>query len=91
MELSKSAILARLRDDRQIELDIAHALAPVFEGADVDDKARLCNIACGMLLDVLASLDTDRARQTLGALAAYAKMSQAAPQNERAMFYGKGL
>jgi len=87
----KEEIIARLRDNRQIEAKIAEALKPIFEGADADDKARVCNLACGLLLDVLAGLDTDKARQTLGALAAYAKRSQVACQNERSMFFGKGL
>lgn len=91
MELTRYAILARLRDDREITAAVADALRPLFQGADVDDAARLANIGCGLLLDVLAGLDTDRARQALGALAAYAKQSQRGPLGDRAAIFGKGF
>lgn len=77
-------------NEREISLEVSRVLQPLFEGRDEDDRARLASLVARLMIDHLAGIDTDRAKQVLGTLAGYAARSQVAPQSERAQFFGKG-
>lgn len=89
-EMRMKPLLPVSGNEREISLEAARALQPLFEGRDEDDRARLAALVARLMIDHLAGIDTDRARQNLGTLGGYAARSQVAPQSERAQFFGKG-
>lgn len=75
----------------EYEREIAKDLARLFKGADDWAAAQNADAAARMLIDVLAGMDTDHARQLLKGLSHYAvRSAKHGCQTERSKFFRKG-